>query len=162
MITDATLLFDSSKALTTPGVVISTDVLDLSMIRDLGEGYELSLLITVTESFVTANAGVAQFGIALSNSANMSSPAYLVNSGLYDAARLVAATGNDPATQILIPLPGLITALNATIGADGARYMSAVYTVVNNFTAGKIRAELILDPQTLNGRKYYSKTFTIT
>lgn len=165
MITDATLLLDSSKQLTSAGVSFSSDVLDLSMIRDLGEGNQLQLLITVTETFVSTNVapnnGVVQFGIALSNSSNMGSPAYLLTSGLYTADVLKAKIGNDPATQILIPIAGLISPLNATIGADGSRYMSAVYTVVNTFTAGKVRTEIILNPQTVNGRKYYSKSYTI-
>lgn len=161
MITDATLLFDSSKAITTAGATFSTDVVDLSMVRDIGDGECLFLLVTVTESFTSADNGAVQFGLAVSASANMASPAYLVNSGVYDAARLVAVSGNNPATQIVVPLPGLISALNASIGANGSRYMSAVYTSVNNFTAGKVRAELILNPQMLNGRTYYSKSFVI-
>lgn len=163
MITDAALLFDTNKAITGAGLTFSTDVLDLSMVRDIGDGECLHLLITVTETFASSTTGAVQFGLAVSATAAMGSPAYLVNSAPYNAAQLVAYDGpnNTPATQILVPVPGLISALNASIGANGQRYMAAVYTVVNSFSAGKVRAELILNPQVLNGRTYYSKSFTI-
>lgn len=163
MITDATLLFDTDKAIASAGITFSDNVLDLSMIRDIGDGEKLHLLITVTTTFASSTTGNVQFGLAVSATSAMGSPAYLVNSAPYNASQLVAydPATMTPATQILVPVPGLISALNASIGANGERYMSAIYTVVNTFSAGKVRAELVLDPQVVNGRTYYSKSYTV-
>lgn len=163
MITDATLLFDTDKAIASAGLTFSDNVLDLSMIRDIGDGECLHMLITVTESFASTTSGAVQFGLAVSATSAMGSPAYLVNSAPYISAQLTAydPATMAPATQILVPVPGLISALNASIGANGQRYMSAVYTVANSFTDGKVRAELVLNPQVVNGRTYYSKSYTV-
>jgi hypothetical protein len=164
MIADQLLLFSNGQTVTgTDTNIISTDKVDLSMARDLGDGETLSLLVTVTTAF--SGAGTVRFGLAVSPNADMSSSSTVVQSGPYASAQLVAHTAavgaGTPATKIVVPLPGLITAISGTIGATGARYLSGYYTITGAISAGAIRAELVKDIQMLDGRTYYSKNFTI-
>lgn len=71
MITDALLRLSADQAVTASAV--STNTIDLSQIRDIGEGKPLYMVFTITETFATLTS--LAFNVVTDDNASLSSPA---------------------------------------------------------------------------------------
>ena len=142
MITDALLRVSEDQALTTTAV--STNTVDLSVARDIGEGTPLYMNFAVTTAL--ANGTSVKFEVVISDNANLSSPVVV---GSSDAILTAALTVGK----------NVVVRINPDIAGKGKRYLGARYTVAGTFNAGKITADVV---ETIgDGRKYYASGFTV-
>lgn len=142
MITDKLLRVSTDQAVTTTAV--STDTIDLSVARDIGEGQELTMNFAVTEAF--AGGTSVKFEVIGSASADLSSPTVI---GSSDAVVTAALTlGKNVAVR-----------MNPQVGSNGQRYLGARYTVVGTMSAGKVVADIVSDIQ--DGKKFYASGFSV-
>lgn len=126
MICDAMMQFDPTGTAVTVSAA-STNVLDLSQNRDIGET-ELDLVITVQEAF--AAAGAATLTVEWQTSADNATWVPLVKSRAYALAEL--AVGAEP-------LP-----IDVPYGTK--RYNRLYYTVATGpMTAGKLQAQIVVN-----------------
>lgn len=132
MIMDKLLLFSSAQAVAAD--TASTDVVDLNNARDMGIGWPLRVMILVTTSFLTTDAGTLQF--LLQGSTDNSTYTTYAQSPAIAAATLTAGRR---ALDVDWPRPGPGMAL--------PRYIRIYYDVTNSFTAGAVTATLVLDRQ---------------
>lgn len=143
MITDKLLRVSDSQALTTTAV--STDKVDLSVARDIGEGENLYMNFCVPTA-LTGGTSV-KFEVVVADDAAISSNVTVVGSSdAVAAASLVA--GFNQAVRI-----------NPIIGSLGKRYLAARYTIVGTFSAGAVIADIVLDVQ--DGKKSYASGFAV-
>jgi len=143
MITDKLLRVSTDQALTTTAV--STDTIDLSIARDIGEGDDLFMNFAVTAA-LTGGTSV-KFEVIIADNAALSSNVVVVGSS--DAvvtASLVA--GYNTAVRI-----------NPQIASTGKRYLGARYTISGTYSAGTVTADIVMDIQ--DGRKFYASGFTV-
>jgi len=120
MITDKLLRVSTDQAVTTTAV--STDTIDLSVARDMGEGGEITMNFAMTEAF--AGGTSTKFEVIIADNAALSSNVVVVGSS--DAVITADLTlGKNVAVRI-----------NPQIGSTGKRYMGARYTVSGTNTAG--------------------------
>jgi hypothetical protein len=143
MITDKLLRVSTDQALTTTAV--STDTIDLSQIRDIGEGDDLFMNFAVT----TALAGGTSVKFEVIGATNAALSSGVVVIGSSDAvvtASLVA--GYNTAVRI-----------NPQIASTGTRYIGARYTISGTYTSGAVTADVVMDIQ--DGRKFYASGFTV-
>lgn len=146
MITDALLRVSSSQAVTSTAV--STDTIDLSIARDIGEGEELYMNFAVTEAVTASGSATVEFQVIGSAAANLGSPVVLGSSGAIGKASL--PIGANVAVRI-----------NPQIASLGLRYLGANYVVSTGpLTAGKFIADVVVDIQ--DGRKFYASGFSVT
>lgn len=145
MILDQLLKVSSAQAVTTSAV--STDTIDLSVARDIGEGEDLYFAFTVDESVTAAGAATVDFQVIGSAAAALSSPTVLGTSGPIGKASLAAG-------QIVY------VRINPAYASLGLRYLGANYTVATGpLTAGKFTANVTHGIQ--DGRKFYASGFTV-
>ncbi len=145
MITDKLLRVSTDQAITVDAV--STDTIDLSVARDIGEGKDLYMHFTVTEAFTAAGAATLTLQVIGSTAANLGSPVVLGSTGPIALADL--ALGKRHAVRI-----------NPLIGSLGYQYMGAQYDVTTGpMTAGKITADIVESIQ--DGQKFYRSGFTV-
>ncbi len=144
MITDALVKVSSAQALTTTAV--STDKIDLSVARDIGEGNNLFMLFNV-DTALTGGTSV-KFEVVIADDAAISSGVTVV--GSTDAV-LTAALVAGYTTSVRI---------NPIIASAGKRYMAARYTIVGTYSAGAVSAQIVNDIQ--DGKKYYTSGFSVT
>lgn len=143
MITDKLLRVSDSQALTTTAV--STDKVDLSVARDIGEGENLYMNFCVPTA-LTGGTSV-KFEVVVADDAAISSNVTVVGSSdAVAAASLVA--GFNQAVRI-----------NPIIGSLGKRYLAARYTIVGTFSAGTVIADIVHDIQ--DGKKSYASGFAV-
>jgi hypothetical protein len=143
MITDKLLRVSDGQALTTTAV--STDKIDLSVARDIGEGENLYMNFAVPVA-LTGGTSV-NFEIVIADDAALTSNVEVVGaSGAVAAASLT--TGYNTAVRI-----------NPRIGSLGKRYMGARYTIVGTFSAGSVIADIVHGIQ--DGRKAYASGFSV-
>lgn len=143
MITDKLLRVSEDQAITTTAV--STDKIDLSVARDIGEGEELFMNFAVTTAF--AGGTSVKFEVVIADDAAISSNVEVVGSS--DAVLTAAlVAGKNEAVRI-----------NPKIASLGRRYMAARYTVVGTYSAGKVTADVVMDIQ--DGRKFYASGFAV-
>lgn len=142
MITDKLLRVSDSQALTTTAV--STDKVDLSVARDIGEGENLYMNFCVPTA-LTGGTSV-KFEVVVSDSADLSSPVVVGSSDAIASASLVA--GFNTAVRI-----------NPQIGSLGKRYLGARYTIVGTYSAGAVIADIVVDVQ--DGKKAYASGFAV-
>ena len=142
MITDKLLRVSEDQALTTTAV--STNTIDLSVARDVGEGESLYMNFAVTAA-LTGGTSV-KFEVISSASADLSSPTVLGSSDAIVSASLVA--GKNVAVRI-----------NPNIASTGQRYLGARYTIVGTYTAGTVTADVVMSIQ--DGKKFYASGFTV-
>lgn len=128
---------------------VSSDTIDLSVAKDIGEGKSVYMVFTVTTAMDSAADGASLVVSAIiDDDAALGSPTTLVSSGTIAEATLVAGY------QIVLKLPPVI-------GSLGLRYLGANYTVSGeNFTSGNIICDVVLDIQ--DGKKYYASGVSIT
>lgn len=142
MITDKLLRVSEDQALTTTAV--STNTIDLSIARDMGQGQDLFMNFAVTTAL--AGGTSVKFEVISSASADLSSPTVIGSSDAVVTASLVA--GYNTAVRI-----------NPTIASNGQRYLGARYTISGTYTSGKVTADVVMDIQ--DGRKFYASGFTV-
>lgn len=143
MITDKLLRVSTDQALTTTAV--STDTIDLSIARDIGEGEELYMNFAVTTA-LAGGTSVKFEVIGATNAALSSGVVVLGSSDAVVTADLVA--GKNVAVRI-----------NPQIASNGQRYLGARYTIVGTYTSGAVTADIVMDIQ--DGRKFYASGFTV-
>lgn len=143
MITDKLLRVSTDQAVTTTAV--STDTIDLSVARDMGEGGEITMNFAMTEAF--AGGTSTKFEVIIADNAALSSNVVVVGSS--DAVITADLTlGKNVAVRI-----------NPQIGSTGKRYMGARYTVSGTNTAGKVTADIVEAIQ--DGKKFYASGFSV-
>ena len=143
MITDAYLKVSTEQALTT--TAISTDKIDLSVARDIGEGENLYMHFNV-DTALTGGTSV-KFEVVVADDAAISSNVTVV--GSTDAV-LSAALVAGYSTAVRI---------NPIIASLGKRYLAARYTIVGTYSAGAVTAQIVHDIQ--DGKKFYASGFTV-
>lgn len=145
MITDKILRVSEDQAVTASAV--STNTIDLSTTRDIGEGKELFMVFTVTETFTTLTS--LTFNILNDNDADLSSPTTLASTGAITLASGGLAAGKQYVLRIPIQL-----------ASKGLRYLGASYTVGgSNAGAGKVTADVVETIQ--DGKKFYTSGFSV-
>ena len=142
MITDKLLRVSTDQALTTTAV--STDTIDLSIARDMGEGESLYMNFAVTTAL--AGGTSVKFEVVSSAAADLSSPTVIGSSDAIVTASLVA--GYNTAVRI-----------NPQIASKGQQYLGARYTISGTYTSGKVTADVVVNIQ--DGRKFYASGFTV-
>tara|TARA_X000000368_G_C23024474_1_gene709525 strand:- start:623 stop:1054 length:432 start_codon:yes stop_codon:yes gene_type:complete len=142
MITDSLLRVSEDQALTTTAV--STNTVDLSVARDMGEGTTLYMNFAVTEAL--ANGTSVTFEVITSASANLGTPTVIGSSAAIVTASLTLGKN-------------IVVTLNPDIAGKGQRYLGARYTIAGTFNAGKVTADIV---ETIgDGQKYYASGFTV-
>lgn len=143
MITDKNLRVSTDQAVTTTAV--SSDTIDLSVARDIGEGHDLYMNFAVTEAF--AGGTSTNFEVIIADNAALSSNVVVVGaSGAIVTADLTL--GKNVAVRI-----------NPLVGSLGKRYIGARYTVSGTNTAGKVVADIVETIQ--DGKKFYASGFSV-
>lgn len=145
MITDKLLRVSAAQAVTTDAV--STDTIDLSVARDIGEGKQLFMNFFVDTAATSDTGGsTVTFNVIGSASADLSSATILGSSGPIVKTALVAGK------QIAV-------AINPQIASKGLRYLGAQYDVSATLTAGAFTADIVETVQ--DGKKFYASGFTV-
>ena len=143
MITDKLLRVSDAQAVTTTAV--STDTVDLSVARDMGEGGDLYMNFAMTEAF--AGGTSTNFEVIIADNAALSSNVVVIGaSGAIVTASLTLGTN-------------VAVRLNPQIASLGKRYLGARYTVSGTNSAGKVTADMVMDVQ--DGKKFYASGFTV-
>lgn len=143
MITDKFLRVSDGQAVTT--TANSTDIVDLSTARDLGEGEDLYAVFTVGTAFAggtSINAAI----VTADNTGLSTNPVTIAMTGAVVTASLTAGA------QFIVRLGPQVASL-------GKRYFGATYTVVGTMTAGTLTCDIVHDIQ--DGRKSYASGFTV-
>ena len=143
MITDKNLRVSTDQAVTTTAV--SSDTIDLSVARDIGEGHNLYMNFAMTEAF--AGGTSTTFEVIIADNAALSSNVTVVGSS------------NAVATASLTLGANVAVRINPLIGSLGKRYIGARYTVSGTNTAGKVTADIVETIQ--DGKKYYASGFSV-
>jgi hypothetical protein len=152
MITDALLTVSGAN---TPGSAISgqaitadaysTDTIDLSTARDIGEGHPLYMVFTIIAAFNTLTSLDLQ--VVASANANLSSHVVLAQTN-------VLLAGLTAGRQYVVTIPPQIASL-------GLRYLGARYDVNGTSpTTGSVLTQIVVDIQ--DGRKFYASGFSVT
>jgi len=143
MITDALLRVSDAQAVTTTAV--STNTVDLSQARDIGEGEDLYMNFAVGTAF--AGGTSVKFEVIVADNAALSSNVLVVGSS--DAIATASLTaGASQAVRI-----------NPQVASTGKRYLGARYTVVGTYTAGTVTADITHTIQ--DGKKFYASGFSV-
>lgn len=143
MLIDSTLLIDEDKAITDPATLAGTNVIDLGAtdaeVQQFNERGDIQVLALVTEGFTGSDnfTGSVQVSITNSDSSTMLSATTVMQTAAIPEATL--------AQGYQFPL-GNLPRLSK-------RYLSASYTSVGTFAAGKVFVTLVLDKQTNGTRK---------
>lgn len=148
MILDQNLRVSTAQAVTVTAV--STDSVDLTTARDLGEGEGLFAVFTVGTAF--AGGTSTQFEVIIADNGPLTTnPTQIATSIAIPTAQLVAGA------MIAVKID---TPLNPVSGAPTARrFLGARYTVVGTNTAGTVTADITHDIQ--GARRAYPSGFAI-
>jgi hypothetical protein len=143
MITDKLLRVSTDQALTTTAV--SSDTIDLSIARDMGEGESLYMNFAVTTAL--AGGTSVKFEIIQADNAALSSNVQVIGSS--DAVLTAAlVAGYNTAVRF-----------NPQIGGKGKQYIGARYTISGTYTSGAVTADVVMNIQ--DGKKFYASGFTV-
>jgi len=124
----------------------STNVVDLSLARDVGEGEDLYVQFTVGTAFTAAGSATLTPTIVVSAADSLTTPTTIATAGTIAVATLVAGYS-------------FAVRLNPLIASLGLRYLGAIYTVATGpMTAGTITADIVTEIQ--DGKKFYASGFT--
>ncbi len=133
MIIDNNLIFDSANAITTTRD--STNIIDLSIARDIGDGENIELIVQVDTSF-TSTATTTTLTTVFAVSTDNSTYPTAASSDAITAANLTAGT---EVLNIHVPMRRLVRAV-ASGGDAKPRYLKLIYTASATFSAGKMTA----------------------
>lgn len=144
MITDKLLRLADAQAILGTDIA-ATDVVDLLVARDVGEGTNLYMVVSV----ITAFAGGTSIEFIAKGSTDatiVTGDPTLVSTGAIALASLTAGA------QFVVRLPPLIASL-------GYRYLGAFYDVTGTMTAGTVTVDIVTEIQ--DGKKFYASGFTV-
>lgn len=126
--------------------VISTDTIDLSVIRDIGEGQDLYMVFTVVAAYNT----LTSLQMEVIGATNAALSTGVVSIGSTGPVALASLTAN--AT--------FYVRINPQNISTGTRYIGARYSTVGTTpTTGSVCAYITQDIQ--DGRKYYPSGFAV-
>lgn len=149
MMLDALNQFSAAQAIT--ATAVSTNTIDLSVVRDMAPGTPLYAVFGVDVTVTAAGAATVTFEIISSAAADLSSPDVLASTGPIPKADLTA--GRKPIGLALNP-----AALLAT--PNGRRYLGVRYTIgTGPLTAGSFTAYMALTFPP--GMEYYASGFSV-
>ena len=133
----------------------STNVVDLSLARDIGEGEDLYVQFTVGTAFTAAGAATLTPTIVVSSADTLlASPITIGTAGTIAVASLIAGY------TFVVRLNPQLFGSATTVSSLGSRYLGAVYTVATGpMTAGTITADIVTNIQ--DGKKFYASGFAI-
>ena len=145
MIMDSRLEFcDAVNVFASAGTALVGSQIDTDVIRDLGQGHPLYLVITVATGIITGGtAGIIQFKLVSDSTASISTTTSTIH-----AASEAFVTDDIAAvdTELLIGATPWVTALPPE-GPEWEQFMGLlVVTTTTTTTAGAINAFLTLDP----------------
>ena len=121
----------------------STNVVDLSLARDVGEGEELYVQFTVGTAFTAAGSATLTPTVVVADDTALTTNAVTIG------------TGGTILTATLVAGYTFAVRLNPQIASLGLRYLGAIYTVATGpMTAGTMTADIVTDIQ--DGKKYYA------
>lgn len=142
MIVDQFLRVSDAQAITADAA--STNTIDLSQARDIGEGKPLYAVFTVTQAFNNLTSMLVE--VIVSDNADLSSPVILAMQNTLLAG---LAVGN----QYIVVVPPQIASL-------GKRYLGAYYDITGTApSTGKVTCDFTTDIQ--DGKKFYASGFTL-
>ena len=143
MITDKLLRVSEDQAVTS--TAYSSETIDLSVARDIGEGTALYMNFALTEAF--ANGTNITFEVVTSANSNLSSHDVIGSSATIATAALTLGKN-------------IVVRINPDIAGKGKRYLGARYVVTGTMNAGKVTADVV---ETIgDGQKYYASGFTVS
>lgn len=144
MITDNLLRVSSDQAVTVTAV--STNTVDLSVARDIGEGKGLYMNFALTAAM--AGGTSTNFEVIIADNAALSTNVVVVGaSGAIATADLTLAEN-------------IAVSINPQVASLGKRYLGARYTVVGTNTAGTVTADVVEGIQ--DGKKFYASGFAVS
>lgn len=147
MITDQFLKVSAAQAVT--ATAVSTDKVDLSTARDIGEGEDLYMNFNVDTAFTAAGAATMEMQVVVADDAALSTN-----------VTVVGTTGAIAKTA-LVAGASFVARINPQIASLGRRYFGANYVVSTGpMTAGAITANVVHGIQ--DGRKFYASGFSVT
>lgn len=142
MFTDAFCTLSSLQAITTTAV--STNTIDLSQNRDIGEGEDMYIDFAVGTTFTGGTSLQAQ--AITSAAASLTSPVVIGAGAIIPLATLVAGYR-------------FSIRINNQLNSTGLRYLGANYVVVGTMTAGTITANVVTDVE--DGATFYASGFAV-
>jgi hypothetical protein len=145
MITDANLQVSSAQAVTVTAP--STNTIDLTVARDVGEGSKLFADFSVPTACTAAGAATVTLQVIASAAANLSAPVIIGSSDAIPVASLVA--GYTAAV-----------AINPQLKSLGLRYLGVNYVVATGpLTAGAFTCDINVGVQ---DNKNYASGFAVS
>lgn len=128
----------------TSTTVVSTNTVDLSQARDIGEGFEVCGRAQVATA--VAGGTSVEVQVITSAAANLSSPTVLGTSGAIPVASLVAGKR-------------LVIDINPQIASLAQRYIGVQYVLVGTVTAGAWVSDFGIEIQ--GGQKFYPVGYAV-
>lgn len=151
MLIDNNLIFDSNAAITTTRD--STNIIDLSVARDIGDGEQIEVLIqcgtTALASTATTTTIVAQVMVSTDNST-------YTTAAKSDAIQIGLLTTGSHILNIHMPMRRIYSEVPGTGNDAYPRYIKLNYVASATLSAGTLTAALIGDRQTNPGAGYPS------
>lgn len=145
MITDKYLRLSEDQEVLTSAV--STNTIDLSQARDVGEGKPLYMVFTVTTAFTrAAGALTVAFNTLIDDDAALGSPTTLASTGAIAKADLAVGA------QFVLQIPPVL-------GSKGLRYLGASFTNSATADTGKVTVDIVETFQ--DGKKFYPSGYTV-
>jgi hypothetical protein len=134
MIIDNNLIFDSAAAITTTRD--STNIIDLSQARDIGDGHYLSLIVqvaTAPTSTATTTTVTVKFMVSTDNST-------YTTAALSDAVTIGSMAIGTNILNVYVPMRRLVLAVSGTGGDQFPRYLKLNYVASATLSAGAFTA----------------------
>ena len=136
----------TGQTVTGASAVLSTNTVDLSQARDIGEGGELNLRVGVTTGFTGLTALTIEAIVA-------------DDAALTTNVTVIGSAGAVPVASLTTPGQRVVLGLNPRIASKGQRYLGVRYTPTGTGTAGALIAELGTD--IADGQKFYPVGFAV-
>lgn len=148
MITDKLLRVSEDQTLKLNATTaVSTNTIDLSQARDVGEGKELFFNFAITTAVASAATSVT-FDIIISDAADLGTPTVIASTGAVGYASLTAGK------NIALPIP-------PQVGSLGKRYLGVQYTTAGNNSSGTGAVTTDIVETIQDGKKFYASGFTV-